>query len=161
MFKKIFFVLFLHVFVNAVYSQKIQKWKITEVVKFFSAKNDTTYIVNFWATFCKPCNEEIPHFINIVNQYKSKKIKLLLVSVDLASYLPKKLPAFIKANKYNTNHAWLNETNADYFCSKIDSSWSGAIPSTIFVNNKKGYRQFIEGEMTAKEFEQFLQVATK
>ena len=83
------------IFFNAAHSQSIQKMKITDVVKFFSVKNDTTYVVNFWATFCKPCNEEIPHFINLVNQYKSKKVKLLLVSVDLASYVPKKLPAFI------------------------------------------------------------------
>lgn len=161
MVKKIIFVFSLMIFFNTAHSQSIQKMKITDVVKFFSVKNDTTYVVNFWATFCKPCNEEIPHFINLVNQYKSKKIKLLLVSVDLASYVPKKLPAFIKANKYNTNHAWLNETNADYFCPKIDSSWSGAIPSTIFINNKKSYRKFFEGEMTATMFEQFLQEATK
>ncbi len=161
MVRKLIPVLFLLFFVNTVYCQKIHQWKITDVVKFFSAKNDTTYIVNFWATFCKPCNEEIPHFIKLVEQYKSKKVKLLLVSVDLSSYLSKKLPAFIKANKYNTHHAWLNETNADYFCPKIDSRWSGAIPSTLFVNNKKGYRIFFEGEMTAIAFEQFLQEATK
>ncbi len=161
MIKKLIIVLFLLVFINAVYSQKIKKWKITDVVTFYSAKNDTTYVVNFWATFCKPCNEEIPFFIQLIEQYKLKKVKLLLVSVDLASYLPKKLPAFIKANKYKTNHAWLNETNADYFCNKIDSSWSGAIPATIIVNNKKGYRNFFEGEMNAKKFEAFLQEATE
>jgi thiol-disulfide isomerase/thioredoxin len=161
MIKKLVFILVLTIAVNAVFCQKIYKWKINDVVNFYSAKNDTAYIVNFWATFCKPCNEEIPHFIQLVEKYKSKKVKLLLVSVDLASYVQKKLPAFIKANHYNTNHAWLNETNADYFCPKIDSSWSGAIPSTIFVNNLKGYKKFFEGEMTAKDFEQFLQEATQ
>lgn len=131
------------------------------MVKFYSQKNDTVYVVNFWATFCKPCIEEIPDFIRLVEKYKSKKVKLLLVSLDLPSYVPKKLPDFIKANKYNTNHAWLNETNADYFCPKIDEKWSGAIPSTIIVNNSKNYKRFFEAELNAVEFEQILLDAIK
>ena len=156
MFKRICSLLLFTIVVNAGFSQKIHQWKINDVVKFYSAKTDTTYVVNFWATFCKPCIAEIPDFIRLVDQYKMRKVKLLLVSVDLKSYVEKKLPAFIKANKFNTNHAWLNETNADYFCPKIDEQWSGAIPSTLIINNKKKYRKFFEGEITASEFEKAL-----
>ncbi|MBS4044276.1 MAG: TlpA family protein disulfide reductase [Chitinophagaceae bacterium] len=156
MVKRIFILLVFFGCIVVANSQKITTFKINDVVKYYSAKNDTVYIINFWATFCKPCIEEIPDFIKLVEQYKSKKVKLLLVSVDLPSYLPKKLPEFIKANKFNTNHAWLNETNADYFCPKIDEKWSGAIPSTLIVNNKKKYRKFFESELTAVEFEKAL-----
>lgn len=140
--------------------QKIAKWKIEEVVRSYSANNDTVYVVNFWATFCKPCNEEIPDFIRIVEKFKTKKVKLLLVSLDLPAYVPVKLPAFIKKNKYNTNHAWLNETDADRFCPMIDEKWSGAIPATIIVNNKTGYRKFIGDQVSAAAFEQLLNEAT-
>lgn len=134
-------------------SQSISKWKIEDVVRSFSARNDTVYVVNFWATFCKPCNEEIPDFIRIVEKYKTKKVKLLLVSLDLPSYVPVKLRAFIKKNKYNTNHVWLNETNADRFCPMIDATWSGAIPATIIVNNSTGYKKFMEDQVGAEAFE--------
>ena len=140
-------------------SQAIAKWKIEDVVSSYSAKNDTVYVVNFWATFCKPCNEEIPDFIRIVEKYKSQKVKLLLVSLDLPSYVPVKLPAFIKKNNYKTNHVWLNETNADHFCPLIDAKWSGAIPSTIIVNNNTGYKKFVEDQMTAADFEKALKEA--
>ncbi len=161
MFKKIIFLFILSLSFNSAFSQKIWKWKIDDVVKFYAAKNDTVYVVNFWATFCKPCIEEIPDFLRLVEKYKSKKVKLLLVSLDLPSYVSKKLPAFIKANNYKTNHAWLNETNADYFCPKIDEKWSGAIPSTIIVKNSKNYKRFFEAELTAMEFEQALVEALK
>ncbi len=140
-------------------SQSIVKWKIEEVVKSYTANNDTVYVVNFWATFCKPCIEEIPGFIKLVEKYKSQKVKLLLVSLDLPSFVPVKLPAFIKKNNYKTNHAWLDETNADHFCPMIDEKWSGAIPSTIIVNNSNGYRKFVEDQMSAEEFESALKEA--
>jgi len=138
----------------------IPKWKIEDVVNSFSAKNDTTYVINFWATFCKPCIEEIPDFIKITEQYKSKKVKLLLVSLDLPGYVPARLPEFIKKNKFITNHVWLNETNADHFCPMIDTKWSGAIPATLIVNNNTGYKKFTEDQVSATDLEKYLSEAT-
>jgi thiol-disulfide isomerase/thioredoxin len=140
-------------------SQSIAKWKIEDVVRSYSAKNDTVYVVNFWATFCKPCIEEIPDFIRIVEKYRTQKVKLLLVSLDLPSFYPAKIASFAKKNKYNTNIVWLNETNADHFCPAIDAKWSGAIPSTIIVNNSTGYRKFTEDQISPEEFEKALKEA--
>ncbi len=159
MIKKLFFVCVLISFAAITNSQRIAQLKIEDVVKSFSAKNDTVYVVNFWATFCKPCNEEIPDFIRLTDKYKNQKVKLMLVSLDLPSYVPARLPEFIKKNKYKTNHVWLNETDADRFCPMIDAKWSGAIPATIIVNNKTGYRKFFEDQISAVDFEAALKAA--
>lgn len=159
--KKTVFALILITITMQGISQQIPKWKIEDVVRSFSGGNDTTYVVNFWATFCKPCIAEIPDFISIVDKYKSKKVKLLLVSLDLPSYYPEKIKAFAKKNNYNTHIAWLNETNADHFCPVIDPKWSGAIPATIIVNNKTGYRKFFEDQVSAGDFEAALQESIK
>jgi thiol-disulfide isomerase/thioredoxin len=159
MIKKLLFLCTFLVFGIVANSQKIAKWKMEDVVKSFSAKNDTTYVVNFWATFCKPCNEEIPDFIRLADKYKKQKVKLMLVSLDLPAYVAVKLPAFIKKYNYKTNHVWLNETNADIFCPMIDPKWSGAIPATIIVNNKTGYRKFVEDQVSAADFEKALKEA--
>jgi len=132
---------------------------MTDVVAMFNQPNDTVYVVNFWATFCKPCVGEIPHFISIAQKYKAQKVKLLLVSLDLKEDYPQKIRAFAKRFHFNTNIAWLNETNADLFCPMIDPKWSGAIPATIFVNNKKGYKKFYEDELNAVDFEKALKAA--
>ena len=133
--------------------------KITDVVKYFNKTNDTVYVVNFWATFCKPCVAEIPGFISTCEKYKDRKVKLLLVSLDLPEYYPAKIRAFVKKNKFNTHLAWLNETNADIFCPMIDKKWSGAIPATIIVNNKTGFRKFFEDEMSPVQFENAIKSA--
>lgn len=143
------------------FAQQIPKWKITDYEKYIADSKDEVLVINFWATFCKPCVAEIPSFISTTEKYKADKVKLMLVSLDLKSEYPAKIAAFAKKHQFNANIAWLNETNADYFCPKVDVKWSGSIPSTIFINTKTGYRFFYEGEMTAEEFEQELKKAVK
>lgn len=153
MIKRLLSLILFTTFVVTANAQTISKWKIEDVVRSYTRNNDTVYVVNFWATFCKPCIAEIPDFIRIVKQYEKQKVKLVLVSLDLPSYYPAKIAAFAKKNNYNVRIVWLNETNADHFCPAIDKTWSGSIPSTIVVNNKTGYRKFTEGEMSAADFE--------
>ncbi len=50
--------------------------------KVIRPANDTLYVVNFWATWCKPCVAELPYFEEAGEKYKSEKIKVLLVSLD-------------------------------------------------------------------------------
>ncbi len=158
--KKILGILFFSACIQFAHGQTIPKWKITDVEKYMGQK-DAVLVINFWATFCKPCVAEIPSFISITNNYKKENVKLLLVSLDLPSYYPAKIASFSKKHNFRTSIAWLNETNADYFCPRIDPSWSGSIPSTVIINTKTGYRKFFEEEMTAADFEKELKAAIK
>lgn len=151
--KKILFtaLLFLAAFVGN--SQTIAKWKITDVEKYIAEGNGDILVINFWATFCKPCVAEIPSFIKTVDKYKSRNVKLMLVSLDLPSFYPVRIASFAKKNNFKTTINWLDETNADYFCPKIDAKWSGSIPATLIVNTKTGFRKFFEEEITQSVFE--------
>ena len=143
---------------TTVHAQKIPKWKITDIESLMN-RGDSVLVINFWATFCKPCVEEIPDFIRISKKYAKQKVRLQLVSIDLPSSYPAKITAFAKKSKFNTNIAWLNETNADYFCPKIATRWSGAIPATLIINPKTGYRKFFEDQLKPEEFEMELKLA--
>jgi thiol-disulfide isomerase/thioredoxin len=133
------------------FSQEIKEIKITDLEKTI-ADSKTPLIVNFWATFCIPCIKEIPYFQKLVKKHQKDSIKLLLVSLDLQEDYPKIKP-FAAKRKFTSPVVWLDETNADYFCPKIDSSWSGAIPASLFVSNKTGYRKFIEEELSEDQLE--------
>jgi thiol-disulfide isomerase/thioredoxin len=159
MIKKTAIVIAFFCFALVATAQQIPKLKMADVVKNFSNKNDTIYVINFWATFCKPCVAEIPGFIKITDKYKNQKVKLLLVSLDLPSFYPKKIANFAAKNNFKTNIAWLDETDADYFCPMIDEKWSGAIPATIIVNTKTRYKKFFEAELNGEEFEMELKKA--
>ncbi len=148
---------FLFVFVlffscRQVSSQSIPKWKIEDLEKYIS-KSDTPVVVNFWATYCGPCIKEIPYFQEVVKQYEDKGVKLLLVSLDFKESFPNKIDSFADKRKFTSKIVWLDETNADYFCPRVDSKWSGAMPATLFINNKKGHHSFFEEEMSKEKFE--------
>jgi thiol-disulfide isomerase/thioredoxin len=151
--KRLIVVLLICVHVFTARSQEIKKLKITELEAYIHSC-DHPLIVNFWATFCAPCVAEIPHFQNIAGKYKDRKLELLLVSLDLPDDYPVKIAAFARKQKFSAPLAWLNETDADYFCPKIDKSWSGAIPSTLFINNETKYHRFFEQALTGEQFEE-------
>lgn len=132
---------------NAAFSQTIKKVKIEELAAYIQ-KSDHPLVVNFWATWCAPCVEELPYFNEEIKKFADQKAELVLVSLDFADAYPAKLATFLKKNNYSASFYWLNETNADHFCPQIDSSWTGSIPSTLFINNKTGYKKFFERQLT-------------
>jgi thiol-disulfide isomerase/thioredoxin len=137
-------------------AQHIPKWKLDDLKAAISNADKPT-IFNFWATFCKPCVEEIPYFQQLVKKYDSAGVKLVLISLDLPDAYPKQIALFASKHKFNSAIKFLNETNADVFCPAVDRSWSGAIPASLFINNKTGYRKFFEEQLSRAKLEQEIQ----
>ena len=139
--------------------QEIKSIKVTELEKII-AESKTPLVVNFWATWCKPCIEELPYFLD---EYKLRKdsFQLLLVSLDFGSSYPKGISSFAAKRKINAPILWLDETNADYFCPKVDLKWSGVIPATLFINNKTGYRKFLEEQVPHEKLREEIRAILK
>ena len=127
--------------------QAVRKIKITDLEKTI-AQSDHPLIVNFWATFCVPCNKEIPYFQSTVAHYQEQQVELILVSLDLPDYYPSRITAFARGRGFTATMLWLDETDADYFCPKVDPRWSGGIPCSLFINNKTHYRRFFDRQLT-------------
>lgn len=117
--------------------------------QIMNTDNDTLYIFNFWATWCKPCIEELPDFELVGKEYKNQKIKLILVSLDFSKNIASKLIPFIKNNNIESKVILLSDSNSDFWINDIDNNWSGAIPSTFFKYKDKTL--FIEGKMKKEE----------
>lgn len=113
----------------------------------------TPLIVNFWASWCAPCVEEIPYFESIVAEHAKDSIKLLLVSLDFKNdYQKVLLDSFVSKHKYKSQVVWLSENNADIICPMIDKKWDGNIPASLMVNNKTGYRMFYGNQLKEARF---------
>lgn len=118
--------------------------RFADLAPRLAANNDTTYVVNFWATWCAPCVKELPYFEALHQRFKDEKVKVLLVSIDFKKDLPTKLRAFLAKNALQAEVVALVDGQQQTWIDAVDASWSGAIPATLLYRGRK--RQFFEGE---------------
>src|SRR4028119_947472 len=98
--------------VNAAAQPKpIPAYKATALMQRLS-NPDTTYIVNFWATWCVPCIQEMPEFEILEKRFAGTSVKVLLVSLDFKEDLRFRVPAFIERKRGMAEVVWLAETDA-------------------------------------------------
>jgi peroxiredoxin len=57
-------------------------------------------LISFWATWCKPCLEEMVEYNKIYSEYKDKGFTLLAISTDTEKTVAKVKP-YIKSKNYN------------------------------------------------------------
>ena len=107
---------------------------------------DTTFVINFWATWCSPCKKELPYFIQFENDYKKDKLKVLLISVDFKSVINSSVVPYLKKIKKRQDLFLLDEKSEQEYIDRVDKNWSGAFPAPLFV--KAGNRKFFENEFT-------------
>lgn len=111
--------------------------------------NDSIYVVNFWATWCKPCVKELPYFEELHNTYKGKKVNVILVSLDFPDQIEKKLIPFIQDRQLKSTLFALTDGDMNSWIPKVSEEWSGAIPATLIYNNSK--RAFYEQSFDSLE----------
>ena len=105
-------------------------------------QNDTTYMVNFWATWCAPCVKELPYFQAIDSMYAKAPFKLVLVSLDFKKDYLSRLQPFVREHQLEPYVVVLEDNRADYWINDIAPQWSGAIPATLVY--KGDQREFYE-----------------
>jgi thiol-disulfide isomerase/thioredoxin len=129
--------------------------------RIMNTDDDTTRVINFWATWCSPCIEELPYFEAVNETMADKKIKVLLVSLDFRSVLESSVVPFLKKKNIRSEALLLDEPDANSYIDQISPEWSGAIPATLIVNNRKHIRRFYEKKFTKNELFSILETITE
>jgi len=129
-----------------------------ELQKILSTKKDKLVVVNFWATWCPPCVAELPHFMEVNNEYTDKdSYEMILVSLDKASDLETSVRKMIDKLNITTDVYILDDNKRmNEWIPAIDAEWSGAIPATVFYKNNKKVL-FVEGQMTKEELKKAIE----
>jgi len=130
-------------------AQQVSIYNFDQLKPILDKRNDTIYLVNFWATWCKPCVQEMPDLLRVNQKFKNGKFKMILVSLDFDTQLNSKVIPFIQDNHIESEVILLNDSKQNEWIDKVNKEWSGAIPITIIFN--KDFYFFREGEISFEE----------
>lgn len=135
-------------------TQGIPIMDFDELYPLLNQQNDTTYVVNFWATWCAPCVREIPAFEKLYEMYKGQKVQVILVSLDFPNHLQSRVVPFVEQNNVKSRVILLDDSDANRWIPMVSENWTGAIPATLIFNRES--RKFFQREFYFEELEQII-----
>lgn len=95
---------------------------------FDKADDGQTLVINFWATWCKPCVEEIPFFEQLADETDAR---IIMVSLDFKKDVATKLKKFLAQRDLKLPVIALADGDYNAWIDRVDPSWGGAIPVTL------------------------------
>lgn len=87
-------------------------------------------VVNFWATWCTPCREEIPMFVRAQDKYRAQGLQFIGIAIDQ----PDNVRAFSK--EFSINYPLLIGGMEAVALSRLAGNRIGALPFTIVMDRK-------------------------
>lgn len=115
-----------------------------DLQKIIKKNNDTTYVVNFWATWCKPCIEELPYFLQLENELFNFPVQFIFVSLDDSKYKESRVIPFTEKNKMKNVYI-LEDNDPNDWIPQISEEWTGSIPATLIIKNNN--KTFLEKKL--------------
>jgi thiol-disulfide isomerase/thioredoxin len=102
-------------------------------------------VLNFWATWCKPCVAELPDFEKIYAEYNAKNVQVILANLDFHSKTESVVPEFMKNKNIQSRVVHITDQDPNDWVGKVDETWTGSIPATI-IYYKGEKKWFFEGQ---------------
>ena len=89
---------------------------------------NSNYVINFWATWCIPCKQELPDLNKM--KIENKDLKVIIISIDKKPI--KDQLNFLKKNKVNELTAYFDQNMTFFKSLKLRG-----IPTTLLINQQK------------------------
>ena len=135
--------------ITLLFGQTVPEIDRADITSMIQKKSDTTFVINFWATWCSPCVKEIGYFEELYKTYPSDKLQVILVSLDFPNQKDQRVIPFLKERGITAPVRLMSDLDYNSWIDLVDPSWSGAIPATLIFNAEE--RVFLEKELTQSE----------
>jgi peroxiredoxin len=123
--------------VGAIFSADLKKapnYKLKDInnksIELVDALKKGPVVLNFWASWCNPCKEEMPELEELYKKYKDKGLQMHIVSIDKGSGISK-AKAHVKSNNFTFDV--LFDKGGKILKKKFKQS-PNRVPYTFFIN---------------------------
>ncbi|MFN4915041.1 MAG: TlpA family protein disulfide reductase [Sphingomonadales bacterium] len=114
-------------------AQEVRLVNDAALLKCFN-EGEKPRIINFWATWCKPCMEEMPHFVKADSVF-GHQIDFVFVSFDRVKDTARVMQK-IAEYKIPGEHLLIRSSDIGNLIDAVDSSWGGALPTTWIAHEQ-------------------------
>ncbi|MES1944898.1 redoxin domain-containing protein [Salinisphaera sp. PC39] len=106
-------------------------------------------LINFWATWCAPCREEIPMLVAAQRAYRDRGVRIIGLALD------RREPVERFAAEYGINYPVLVDAAG---VARVQDAFDGGtgLPMTILVDRRGRIRERVAGELTRTELDALL-----
>ena len=123
-----------------------------------AAKKGRVVLVNFWATWCEPCREEMPALVAAANGFPAKDVAVTLVSTDSLKKTSD-VQKFLASLKISFVCWQAKSTDPQRFIEAVDKTWDGAVPYTLVYDRKGVLAARLLGPQTERSFSEAVRKA--
>ena len=120
----------------SLHAQKLTPVDDAGYPKLVAAQKGKVVLVNFWATWCKPCRAEMPALQTLADKLRSRGFELITISNDEAAKQPAAIKALAEFKITGVTY-WRKTADDDKFCDAIDPNWGGVLPA-LFIYDRSG-----------------------
>lgn len=106
-------------------------------------------VVNFWATWCDPCEDEMRVLVRIGREFGSQGLRLLFVSADYPESRPE--VQHYLAEQGVKARSFMSSGDNQAFFNAVGARWSGALPATALFGPSGTLLDFWEGTKTYEQ----------
>nr|BAL57297.1 redoxin domain-containing protein [uncultured Bacteroidetes bacterium] len=113
------------------FGQQLPARRWTELEAHLRSHPETLYVLNFWATWCRPCVQELPHFEEVYHRLRdSLPLHVWLISLDFPPKGAQAAERLLRSKGITLPAFWLAEKDPNAWIPRLSSSWDGGIPYT-------------------------------
>ncbi len=127
------------------------------------AREGSGYLLNFWALWCAPCVEELPHLVHVAQRYRERGGEVIGVSYDLmipgddATSIMPKMTSFMQRRTIDLP-VWIYDED-DYEQINARFDLPGEVPVTLAIDKDGKIVDRQEGAADEARFEDMMRKA--
>ena len=135
---------------------QVEAISIDDFHRVLESHQGKVIVINFWATWCIPCVQELPELNELQKRFRDKGLMVIAVSLDDQDKLEDSVRSFFAKRAPDLISYLSTEEEPSDFVGSLDPEWLGALPSTYFLNGSGEVKKGATGRLSYQRFEELV-----